>query len=141
MVLRLLHYWREIGTDDAFPAAGDVEPEAIPDMWPDCLILAVAGKESDPEFLYVGDRLTEAGDQELVGTPVSAAPPDTLAGRAVSYFGQVLAKRVPITRGGEFTDSTGAKVLYRSIILPLAEDGKVIDRLLAAANCRRVVET
>ena len=138
LVVRLLQYWRELGEPDKIPSESDIDPGAIPDMWPNCVILDVAGKETDPEFTYIGSELAARARADLSGRRLSGAPADTLVSKGLSYFGQVLAKKVPITFGGEFTDSRGMKILYRSIILPLSKDGNGIDKLLAAANCREV---
>ncbi len=139
LVVRLLQYWRGLGDVDRMPSESDIDPEAISDMWPNCVILDVAGKETDPEFTYIGPELAARAGADLSGRRLSSAPPGTLLAKGLSYFGQVLAKKVPITFGGEFTDARGVKILYRSIILPLSADGDGIDRLLAAANCREVV--
>lgn len=139
LVVRLLKYWRGLGDVDQMPSESDIDPKAIADMWPNCVVLDVAGKETDPEITYIGSELAARAGADLCGRRLSGAPPDTLVSKGLSYFGQVLAKKVPITFGGEFTDGRGVKILYRSIILPLSEDGSGIDRLLAAANCREVV--
>jgi hypothetical protein len=107
-------------------------------MWPHCAMLDVAGKETDPEFMFIGNALAETAEAELTGQRLSRVPADTLLAKGLSYFGQVLAKRVPVTFGGDFTDRRGVKFLYRSVILPLADDGTNINRLLAAANCREI---
>ena len=138
LVVRLLQYWRGLSDEDKIPAESDIDPKAIPDMWPSCVLLDVAGKEADPEFTYIGSELASRAGANLSGRPLSSAPTKTLVSEGLSYYGQVLAKKVPITFGGEFTDSRGVKTLYRSIILPLSGDGIDIDRLLGAANCREV---
>ena len=140
LVLRLLHYWRGLSDGDAFPAEASIDSAAIADMWLNCAILDVAGKETDPEISYLGTALLDAVGVNVSGQKLSRVPADTLVARGFSYFGQVLAKRVPITYGGDFVDRRGVKILYRSIILPLSADGTNINRLLAAANCREVAE-
>ncbi len=140
LVVRLLKYWRGLGDVDRIPSESDIDPAAIPDMWTNCAVLDISGKETDPEFTYVGPELAASSGADLSGRKLSSAPADSLIARGLSYFGQVLAKKVPITFGGEFTDRRGVKILYRSIILPLSGDGSSIDRLLAAANCREVAQ-
>jgi hypothetical protein len=140
LVIRLLKYWRSLSDGDKIPAQNNIDPEAIPDMWPNCAVLDVSGKETDPEFIYVGTALAQAAGLELAGRKLSQTPSDTLVSNGFSYFGQVLAKKVPITFGGEFVSPRGLKVLYRSIIVPLADDGEHINRLLGAANCREVAQ-
>ena len=58
----------------------------------------------------------------------------------IDYLDQVLAKGVPISHGGEFYQDDGSKILYRSIVLPMSDDGETISGLLCAANCREVKE-
>jgi hypothetical protein len=140
LVLRLLKYWRDIGGAEKFPAVGDVDAAAIPDMWPHCALLEVTGHERDPLIRHIGEGLANGCDGSLQGRALSVMPGGTLAAHAMSYYAQVLVKHVPITYGGEFRDRDGGKVLYRSIILPLADDGATIDRLLCAANCRVVAQ-
>ncbi len=140
LVLRLLKYWRGLGDIDRLPSGAAIDAKDIPDMWPHCVMLDVAGKETDPEISFVGTTLAECAGADLAGQRLSQAPADTLISKGLSYYGQVLVKKVPITFGGEFVDRRGVKILYRSIILPLAEDGAIINRLLGAANCREVTE-
>ncbi|MFZ0693055.1 MAG: PAS domain-containing protein [Alphaproteobacteria bacterium] len=140
LVIRLLKYWRSLSDGERLPAQSNIDPHAIPDMWPNCAVLYVAGKEIDPEFSYVGTALSQAAGIELAGRKLSQTPADTLVSNGFSYFGQVLVKKVPITFGGEFVSPRGLKVLYRSIIMPLANDGERINGLLGAANCREVTQ-
>lgn len=139
LVVRLLKYWRDVGDVDIFPRETDIDPQAIPDMWPHCALLDVTGNADDPEFTYMGAELIMHAGADLTGRPLSAATPGTLINRAFSYVAQVLEKRAPTTFGGEFIDAEGLKVLYRSVILPLSKNGVRITGLLAAANCRKVV--
>lgn len=138
LVLRLLKYWRDIGGDERFPAAADIDTNQIADMWQHCALLEVAGHEHDPVIGYIGTALADGAASSLEGQPLTAASNGTLAAHAMSYYSQVLTKKVPITYGGEFVDKAGNKVLYRSIVLPLADNGSSVDRLLCAANCRVV---
>lgn len=138
LVVRILDYWRQIAPAGAFPARGDIDPAAIPDMWPWCAVLDIEGQESDPAFSYIGDHLKEWCGANLTGKPLSETPRNTLVEKAFAHFGQVVEKRAPISLGGEFSDYRGVTILYRSIVLPLADDGKTIVALLGAANCREV---
>lgn len=140
LVLRILKYWRGLADDDTIPAESSIDPKSISDMWPHCAVLDVSGKETDPVIMFVGTDLAASAGPEPSGKCLSQVPADTLLARGLSYYGQVLVKKVPITFGGEFVDHRGVKILYRSIILPLSDDGTTINRLLGAANCREVTE-
>src|SRR3972149_8579957 len=113
LVLRLLQYWRNCGDIDRFPSVVVIDGKAIPDMWPHCSVLDVAGKETDPEISYAGTALGESAGADLAGRRLSKIPADTLIAKGLSYYGQVLIKKVPITFGGEFVDRRGRQSLDR----------------------------
>jgi hypothetical protein len=140
LVLRLLDYWRSAAGDDGIPSLEDIDPEAIPDMWPFCFVLNLSGDRDDPVFEYVGTALIDDCGIDVTGLSISAVPRHTLPEQALRYARQALERRVPITKGGEFVHANGARILYRSILLPLGGDGDTIDRLLGAANCKRAEE-
>lgn len=138
LVLRLLAHWRELCGERAFPSFADVDPGQMSDMWPDCFVLDVAGHADNPIFRTVGAALAGWIDINLVDKHVADAPGKTLVSVAVSYAAEVLRKKVPISRGGEFLKPDGVRVLYRSILLPMSDDGETVSGLLGAANCREV---
>jgi hypothetical protein len=138
LVLRLLSYWRDLTGDRAYPSFADVDPTSIPDMWQWAFVIEVVGHEADPVFRHVGDALAAFAEEPLIGVKLSAVPQDNLVSHAVSYVQAVIAKGVPISRGGEFIRQGNIRVLYRSILLPMSDDGTTISGVLGAANCREV---
>ncbi|NKB22313.1 MAG: PAS domain-containing protein [Alphaproteobacteria bacterium] len=140
LVLRLLTHWRAICGDRDFPSFSEVEPNDMPDMWHSCFVLEVVGHEDDPVFRTAGGEIFSYAPGSLIGTPVSNWTPDTLIGVAVRHTHGVLRKRVPMSHGDEFVKIDGTRVLYRSILLPMSDDGETISGLLGAANCREVHE-
>jgi hypothetical protein len=133
MVMRLLNYWRGRSIDHTLPARDAIDPDEIPEIWPHCWI-AAAGPGA-PRFDYVGPVFAEDFAASMVGHPLSDIPDDTLLGQACAYAGDVMARRIPISLGGEIACRDGRHLLYRSIILPLAA-GDRVGHLLGAANCR-----
>ena len=140
LVLRLLTYWRSLRGERDFPSFGEIDPSKIPNIWPDCLVLEVADGKDDPVFRVVGEGLAPYADGSLVGHRVSDIAQSTLLGAAVSYFDEVLQKGSPVCRGGEFSSNGSTTFLYRSIILPMSDDGETISGLLVALTCRDVAE-
>lgn len=138
MVLRLLAQWRAWQGDDAFPSFAAVAPETISEMWGYCFVLDFLGHENDPVVRMIGESLSEYLPREIANCRLSEVPANTLLEHAASYYQEVLDRRVPISRGGEFRKYDGKKVLYRSIVLPMSDDGHRISGLLGAANCREV---
>lgn len=140
LVLRLLSYWRELCGEQEFASFADVDPANIPDMWDNCLVLDVTGHQENPVFRSIGLELATLVDVDLIDRHVTEAPQNTLVSVAVAYAGEVLRKQVPISRGGEFFKPDGIRVLYRSILLPMSDDGETVSGLFGAANCREVID-
>lgn len=140
LVLRLLGYWRDIRGDESYPTFADVDPSAIPDIWPHCFVLETGGTDEIPVFRAVGDEIAKHFPGVIVGRRVSEITKQSLFSVTIDYLDQVLTKGVPISHGGEFYQDDGTKILYRSIVLPMSDDGETISGLLCAANCREVKE-
>ena len=140
LVLRLLGHWRSLCGDRGMPALPDLDPAAIPEIWPHSFVVQIDQAGGAHTFQAVGDQIEIASSQTLAGKQVTEADPNALSGIALAYLDEVLKKGVPVSRGGEFTTQTGSRVLYRSVLVPLSDDGTTISGILGAANCREVVE-
>jgi hypothetical protein len=138
MVLRILEYWREARGEKPMPPPAAFDAEKLPDYWPFCFVLDVAKDPDNPEVVSAGRTVASYVPYPLTGKRVAEFEPKTLPTETVTYMGEVLRKKVPVSRGGTFRDARGATILYRSIMLPLSEDGSSISALLVAANCREV---
>jgi hypothetical protein len=138
LVLRLLGHWRPLCGGRDFPARADLDPSLMPDMWPHCFILDVADGAGEPRFRTLGEAIAATQRPSPVGKAVSEIPRDSLLGVAVAYVDEVLSKRVPVSRGDEFVSAAGTRILYRSILLPMSDDGLTINAILGAVNCREL---
>ncbi len=136
LVLRLLSHWRELAGEREYPSFSELDPASIPDIWIHSFVLDIAGHMEDPIFRAVGPNFAAHSPVDLRNLPVSQAPRDSLIEKSVAFAQEVIAKQVPISRGGEFLKPGGVKVLYRGIILPMSDDGITVSGLLGAANCR-----
>ena len=136
MVHRLLERWRNAREDDELPSLDDIFQQDLGDMVPDIYVLKVPGDVDEPVFERIGEALGGELPDDLVGKPASAAPEGTLVKEALGYYARVVAKKVPITLGGDFVDGKDRTVLYRSIIAPLGDGEGNVGFLLGAANCK-----
>ena len=136
MVHRLLAHWRDAQGEDGFPSRDAILKRDLGNILPSIFVLEVPADAGEPAFARVGKLFAGEVSGDLTGRPVSAVPEGTLLEQAVGIYDEVLARKVPITRGGEFAHVQGGTVLYRSIILPLGEGQGTIDFLLGAANSK-----
>lgn len=134
LVLRLLGHWRELTGDRSMPTVADVAASAS-DIRDDCFVLE--SEAGELVFRFVGERQKVLLDGDPSGLRLSAIDRETLLGRAVSYCAQVIERGAPVSVGGQFVDKGGHTVLYRSILLPLGENG--ITAFLGCVNSRVVV--
>ena len=141
LVLRLLAHWRTLCDDREYPSFFDLDPTAIPDMWANCFVLEIFDDGNEPRYRAMGEALAAHVDFSLIDRPISMIPEKSLPGVAISFLEEMLRKGVPISRGDEYFKDDGTRVLFRSILLPMSDDGDTINGILGAVNCREVNES
>jgi hypothetical protein len=124
LVWWVLRFWKGIADGGRLPRRDEIDPWMRGEVGPDCLLIAVQSPIELSHFVAVGVNLA-----------VALCPTDTLAGVLLSHVPQVVsARRGLIIEGTATLRSVG--ILYRSVLLPLSEDGIAIDHVLGAANYR-----
>jgi hypothetical protein len=140
LVFRLLGHWRNLILEGDLPSFASLDPVKIGDVWPYCFALDTTEFADDP-VIRLAEPAIAAGAGPIVGRHVSDLPETSLLFHACSYVGEVLRKRVPISRGGHMVRPDGTRLLYRSILLPMSDDGYTVSGLLGAANYREIEVT
>ncbi len=119
-----------------------LSPRSIPREWLKSGITALFSISLAMKIIRLSARVGSEFQNYLPQTVRDCAltdvPAASLIEHAASYYHEILDRGVPISRGGEFIKYDGMKVLYRSIILPMSDDGSSVSGLLGAANCREV---
>ncbi|MFQ5972871.1 MAG: PAS domain-containing protein [Alphaproteobacteria bacterium] len=133
--MRLLAYWERQRGDRSFPALADIDSATIGDMWPWCLILDTVNGRDFPCFSYLGPMLARYSGIFLSGKTDWT---HTLLDKSVQRFRETLEHRAPVLIEDELALYDGRRLLFRSILLPLSDDGQVIDHVLGAANGKLV---
>jgi len=94
------------------------------DDWENCLLIAVEEPVELSHFVSVGKNLT-----------VALCSGTSLVGVFMSHLPRVLSeRRCLIVEGG--ATLRGMRILHRSALLPLSEDGVAISHVLGAASYR-----
>lgn len=134
LVLRLLGYWRDLCGDRDWPHAQDVVAADMKDMWDFSFVIDTSGDK--PSFRHFGKWQAEFYGSDMSGRGLVELTRDTLAERSTRYMPEVLRRHIPITYGGEVTEPGGRKILYRSILMPLSDDGATVTGILGGSNCK-----
>lgn len=95
----------------------------------------------DPEprrsrLAFVGERLRDPTWPVFDRQCIAECAEHTLLHSAAVHIDGVIAEREILGEGVSM--HVGTPVLYRSILLPLSEDGRRIDGVLGAVNCREI---
>lgn len=131
LTYNLLAYWEERRGEREFPSLRDIEPADLEDLWSYCFVLDVRSFVDTPYFHYLGPALAKFSGIFLSGNHDWSS---TLLRMAVCHFREALQRRAPVLVEDELTLYDTRKLLFRSTLLPLSENGRDIDFVLGAAN-------
>jgi hypothetical protein len=124
LVERVLRHWTKTLHARGFPRHDEIDPWMLGEDWANCLVIAVEEPVELSYFVGVGKNLA-----------VALCSSTSLAGVLLSRLPRVLSeRRCLIIEGG--ATLRGARILHRSALLPLSEDGVTISHVLGAASYR-----
>jgi hypothetical protein len=126
LVWRVLRRWKEIAESGRLPLRDEVDPWLQGEDGANCLLIAVESPIELSHFVVVGVNLA-----------VALCSTDSLAGLLLSRSPRVASARRGLMIEGGAT-LRGADILYRSVLLPLSNNGVAIDHVLGATNYRPV---
>jgi hypothetical protein len=129
-IMRVHARWQLLAKQ-GLPKRSDIDPKTFGDDWAHCLMIAFDAKTSQPVPLLSGSETPNVSI-----TPKLAKTLLTLIQRHVP---RVLANGKPFGYGGAASHED-KDILYRMVLLPLSDDGKQVDALLAAMTYRDIPE-
>ena len=136
---RALLYWWALKGDHPFPRHSDLpldsdEARKGEGLWPNFFTVAIGSTVQASTFAYCGSAVAEMCRREPAERLVSECVPSPLWDKLASVFDTAVATMKPLTASGRFIAPNNRLALYRSIVLPLSEDGTAVDHLLGALN-------
>lgn len=131
LVYRIMRYWQKQCGSRQYPSLSDIDPEAIADMWPSCFVLEMNNSTEAPYFHYLGKSLAKYSGVFLGGEKDWSL---TLLDKATERLRDAVDHRQPVMLEDEIVRYDGTRLLFRSILMPLSDDGENINYLLGAAN-------
>ena len=117
------------------PSWGDIRALDLGEDWNFCFTVDLRLSDGFPYFIYLGESLSRLAmvylpdrtHREMTPVDLAAAKMDEAAlSKAPVYFDEVL--RLPRRR----------KIVFRSVLLPLSEDGEAVTHVFGAANGKGV---
>jgi hypothetical protein len=136
LVMRVLTQWRELAGGRGLPRRSQIDPQHFGQDWANCLLIDVDPEPHQSRLAFIGELLRDPTWPTFDRQRIAECLDDTLLYSATAHIDRVIAEREPVAEG--VGTHVGAAVLYRSILLPLSEDGHRIDGVLGAVNCREI---
>ena len=137
LIMRVLAQYRGLCRGAGLPRRAQINPALFGRDWAHCLLVDLDPHLEASRFAYIGDRLGDPTWPAFDRQTLADCGENTLLRAATAYAPRVLARGMPISRGGIGLHRE-TPIIYRSILLPLSEGGAVIDGLLGAANFREI---
>jgi hypothetical protein len=139
LTMRILGHWRSLAEERRFPRRSQLDPQIFGQDWSSCFLIDVDPRMERSRLAYVGDALRDPSWPHFERQRIVECLDDTLLQLATSKVPEVVARGAPVGFGGPATYNE-APILYRSILLPLSENGEAIDGILGAVSYREVAE-
>jgi hypothetical protein len=136
LVMRVLNHWRELAGGRGLPRRSQIDPQHFGQDWASCLLIDVDPEPRQSRLAFVGELLRDPTWPTFDRQCIAECLDHTLLYSVTAHLDRVIAEREPVAEG--VATHVGAPVLYRSILLPLSEDGQRVDGVLGAVNCREI---
>jgi hypothetical protein len=128
---RALKCWDRLRADEVFPSRAQCLEIFDRDLTDGIIVIEVTPQEEDDVIIECGSHFRNAYGRDPVGMIAKTVLPSS-TDRGLIFWRVAAEMRKPIADIGEFTNLHGEEVTYRSVILPISEDGKRITHLMTA---------
>jgi len=128
---RALGCWDRLRRTKDFPTRADLLEIFDDDLTKGVIVIQFTPHEEDDLIVECGPLFRDAYGRDPVGMAAQKVLPSS-TDRGLIFWRVAAEMRKPIADVGEFTNVKGEDVIYRSVFLPISEDGKKITHLIAA---------
>jgi hypothetical protein len=133
----LMELWASKRHSEALPCRSDFSDDDLRPWFGNLLVVDVVEGPHKFRFRLMGTSLVDAASRELTGkffdeADISGYEPDVL-----DDYADVVRTRMPICKMRRYNPTPGTFMdhwrVYERLLLPLASDGKAIDRILGCS--------
>src|SRR4051812_48142015 len=133
---RVLRIWKKLSAE-GFPSRAQIDPAEFAGDWDKCLMIDIAPEVRRSRLSYVGSSLRDASWPTFERQCISECLDGSLVELVTRHIPRLLQANKPVSAGGPAVHEE-ANILYRTILLPLSENGQQIDGLVAAVGYREI---
>ncbi len=137
LVGKALKFWESVRRDGDLPLSSVLDMDDCPFGAEDSLVIEVGVSELEDRVVAAGARVQAALGRDPTGLSVlDTLPSSTEMG--LSFCRASVDLKKPMADVGRFFNKKGQEVLYRSILLPLSDDGSRVNRVVSAFSYKVV---
>ncbi len=136
LTTRVHAVWKKIA-GSGYPRRSQIDPRDFGNDWPNCMMVDLDQVTARSRFAYLGNALRDPTWPTFDRQPISECLEGTLLELVTRHIPRVAVKKSPVSFGGSARHDEG-EILYRTVLLPLSENGERIDGVLAAIAYREV---
>lgn len=133
----LYGYWTKKRGGRRMPARVDIDPVDLKPVLPQLMLIDVERAPLDFRFRLAGTRLYDIFGVDLTGRSIRTIEPSALSDAVWAGFTELSENGAPQYVRLEYTNAKGYARSYSVLRLPLGDDGKTVDRILAIVGQTR----
>ncbi len=142
LIINLMGLWQGRRRGRMFPALEDfnlkTDEDAVRfDVWPSCFTGHLSSDGHLSALSDVGDRIAYASGVRPGRMACDAVPDGSLLAVALRPLTLVWERSCPVVQSGDFETKSGQHYKFRSILLPVSQDGSRVSHIVGAANAKR----
>lgn len=137
LVGRALKFWENAREGRKLPSASDLDIGDRPFADDDVMIIDVGANEFEDRVTSAGTNITAALGRDPTGLNATDALPSSTE-MGLSFCRASIDLKKPMADVGQFFNRNGDEVLYRSILLPVSDDGEQVNRVVLAFSSKVV---
>ncbi|MGB0631048.1 MAG: hypothetical protein ACPGRZ_10155 [Alphaproteobacteria bacterium] len=137
LVGKALKFWENARMDGGLPSISALEHSDCPFGDMNSMVIEVGANESEDRVVAAGQSISDALGRDPTGLSVLDALPSATE-MGLSFCRASIDLKKPMADVGRFFNKKGEEILYRSILLPLSENGTTVDRVVTAFSYKVV---
>lgn len=137
LVGKALKFWESARNGRDMPSAADFDRAECPFGSDEVLVIQVGRNENEDMIVSAGANVTSALGRDPTGLSAPEVLPSSTE-MGLSFCRASIDLRKPMADVGRFFNKKGEEVLYRSILLPLSDNGEDVDRVVSAFSYKVV---
>jgi hypothetical protein len=137
LIIRVRQIWLKAAGTSNYPRRSQIDPTELGRDWANCVMIDLDEAPARSRFSYVGSALRDLCSPTFERQFICECLEGSLLELATRQVPQVVEEKKVLSFAGSAIHQD-VNILYRSILLPLSENGTKIDGILAAIGYREI---